>query len=178
MIDIDTSDVDFRLTRVFNAPRALVFQAMTETVHLQHWWGPQGCRIEIARHEPHLGGMFHYCMHFPGGFDMWGRFLYREIVAPERIVVVNGFADAAGDAAANPMSPDWPLAVLNTTTLAEQDGKTLLTLLSQPIDASGLEGDNFKAGHASMQGGFGGMYDNFEHYLATLVRRQEGQAGG
>ena len=176
MINPDTGEVDLRITRTFNAPRALVFSAMTETGHLQQWWGPQGCRIEVARHAPQPGGMFHYCMHFPGGFDMWGRFVYREIVAPQRIVVVNGFADAAGNAAPNPMSPDWPLAVLNTSTLAEQDGKTVLTLLSQPIDASALERDNFKAGHASMQGGFGGMYDKFEHYLVTLVRQQGGAA--
>ena len=178
MIDLDTSDVDLHLARVFKAPRALLFQAMTETAHLQHWWGPQGCRIEVAGHEARPGGMFHYCMHFPGGFDMWGRFLYHEIVAPERIVVVNGFADAACNAAPNPMSPHWPLEVLNTTTLAGQDGKTILTLLSQPIDANELERANFKAGHAAMQDGFGGMYDKFEHYLAILVHQQEGHAGG
>jgi uncharacterized protein YndB with AHSA1/START domain len=171
------NDVDFRITRTFNAPRALVFQAMTETEHLQHWWGPKGCRLTVASHEPRPGGMFHYCMHFPGGVDMWGRFVYREIVAPERIVFVSGFADAAGNAAPNPMSPDWPMEMLNTTTLAEQDGKTVLSLLSQPINATELERENFKAGHASMQGGFGGMYDNFDEYLATLLHQRAGKDG-
>ena len=169
---VPASDVDFRITRTFNAPRALVFKTMTETEHLLHWWGPKGCRIEVAKHEPRPGGIFHYCMHFPGGFDMWGRFLYREIVAPERIVFVNGFADAEGNAAPNPMSPDWPMEMLITTTLEEQGGKTVLTLLSQPINATELELANFKAGHESMRGGFGGMYDQYEEYLATLIQQQ------
>ncbi|MDB5919059.1 MAG: polyketide cyclase [Massilia sp.] len=176
-LSTDADDVDFRITRTFNAPRALVFRTMTETEHLQHWWGPKGCRIEVASHEPRPGGMFHYCMHFPGGFDMWGRFVYREIVAPERIVFVNGFADAAGNAAPNPMSPNWPMEMLNTIMLAEEDGKTVLTLLSQPVKATDLERETFKAGHASMQGGFGGMYDHYEEYLAALLRQQGEPAG-
>lgn len=176
MIHLDTtvlaSDANFCITRTFHAPRALVFATMIETEHLQHWWGPQGCRLEVAKHEPRPGGVFHYCMHFPGGFTMWGRFLYRDIVAPERIVFVNGFADADGNAAPNPMSPNWPLEVLITVTLAEQDGKTVLTLLSQPINASEIERANFQAGHASMQDGFGGMYDQYELYLAAHMAQQ------
>ena len=177
-LSTDAGDVDFRLTRIFHAPRALVFRTMSETDHLQHWWGPRGCRIEVASHKPRPGGMFHYCMHFPGGFDMWGRFIYREILAPERIVFVNGFADAAANAASNPMSPNWPMEMLNTILLAEQDGKTVLSLLSQPINATDLERDTFKAGHASMQQGFDGMYDHYEDYLTTLLRKQGEQAGG
>jgi uncharacterized protein YndB with AHSA1/START domain len=162
------TNVDFIITRVFNAPRDLVFKTMTETEHLQKWWGPKGCTIEVAKHEPRAGGVFHYRMVFPGGIDMWGKFQYREITAPERIVFINGFADAQGNSIRNPMSPSWPLEMLITTTLAEQGGKTALTLRSQPINASELERQTFLAGHASMQQGFGGMYDQYEEYLATL----------
>lgn len=176
MINPDTAvpatDVDFRITRTFNAPRALVFKTMIETDHLKHWWGPKECELEVLKHEPHVGGEFHYCMRFPGGFVMWGRFLYREIVAPERIVFFSGFADAEGNPIPNPMSADWPLEVVNTTTLVEQDGKTVMTLLSQPINATARELENFKAGHASMQGGFGSMYDHYEEYLATVIQQQ------
>jgi uncharacterized protein YndB with AHSA1/START domain len=167
MINLD-ANVDFHISRTFNAPRELVFKTMTETGHLQHWWGPKGCRIEVARNEPQPGGIFHYCMHFPGGMNMWGRFVYRELVAPERLVYVNGFADADGNAAPNPMSPNWPMEMLITVTLTEEGGKTVLNLVSTPINATELERANFLAGHASMQGGFGGMYDQYEEYLATL----------
>jgi uncharacterized protein YndB with AHSA1/START domain len=162
------TNVEFVITRVFNAPRDLVFKTMTETEHLQKWWGPKGCTIEVASHEPRAGGVFHYRMVFPGGVDMWGKFQYREITAPERIVFINGFADAQGNSIRNPMSPSWPLEMLITTTLVEQGGKTALTLRSQPINASELERQTFLAGHASMQQGFGGMYDQYEEYLATL----------
>jgi uncharacterized protein YndB with AHSA1/START domain len=170
---VPASAVDFRITRTFNAPRALVYKTMTETEHLQHWWGPKGCRITVARHEPRPGGMFHYCMHFPGGADMWGRFVYRELTPTERIVFVNGFSDPQGNPQPNPMSPDWPMEMLNTTTLTEEGGKTVLTLVSQPIDATELERANFLAGHASMQGGYGGMYDHYEEYLASIQSKGE-----
>jgi uncharacterized protein YndB with AHSA1/START domain len=165
---IPDTNVDLVITRVFNAPRDLVFETMTETEHLQKWWGPKGCTIKVARHEPRAGGVFHYQMVFPGGFDMWGKFQYREITPPERIVFINGFADADGNTTPNPMSPIWPLEVLNTTTLVEQDGKTVLTLRSQPINANELERQTFLAEHASMRQGYGGMYDQYEEYLKTL----------
>ena len=162
------SNVEFVITRVFKAPRDLVFKTMTETRHLQKWWGPKGCTIEVTKHEPRAGGVFHYRMVFLNGFDMWGKFQYREIIAPERIVYVNSFADADGNITRHPGSPDWPLEMLITTTLAEQGGKTVLTVRSQPINASEAERQVFLAGHASMQQGYGGMYDQYEAYLATL----------
>jgi hypothetical protein len=70
------------------------------------------------------------------------------------------------------MSPTWPLEVLNKVTLTEEGGKTTLTLVSAPINASAIELDTFKSGHASMQQGFGGMYDVYEQYLATVKAAQ------
>ena len=52
-------NVDFVLTRTFNAPRELVFDTMTQTEHLQKWWGPQGCTIDVIKNEPRAGGVFH-----------------------------------------------------------------------------------------------------------------------
>ncbi|MES2317443.1 MAG: SRPBCC domain-containing protein [Pseudomonadota bacterium] len=162
------SSADFVITRTFNAPRELVFDTMTQTEHLQKWWGPQGCTIEVVKHELRPGGVFHYCMRFGPVGGMYGKFQYREIVRPERIVFVNGFADAEGNSIRYEMSPTWPIEVLNTTTLAEHDGKTVLTLRSTPLNANAIEIETFKAGHASMQQGFGGMYDVYEQYLASL----------
>lgn len=162
------SSVDFVLTRVFNAPRELVFKTMTETAHLQQWWGPKGCTIEVIKHDLRAGGIFHYLMRFGPTAEMYGKFQYREVTPVERIVFVNGFADAEGNSIRYAMSPTWPLEVLNTTTLSEADGKTTLTLHSTPLNASEIELQTFKAGHASMVDGFGGMYDVYEAYLAKL----------
>lgn len=162
-------NVDFTVVRVFDAPRELVFKTMTESEHLRHWWGPKGCKLEVAKNEVRPGGVFHYCMRFAPGIEMWGKFVYREITPPERLVYVSGFADAQGNTIPNPMSPTWPREALNTVTLTEQDGKTMLTLHSTPVAANEIERATFLAGHASMQQGFGGMYEVYEQYLASLA---------
>ena len=162
------SSVDFVITRTFNATREQVFDTMTETAHLQKWWGPQGCTIRVVKHEPQAGGVFHYCMVFGPGVEMYGKFEYREIIRPQRFVFINGFADAEGERIRYAMSPTWPIEVLNSVTLVEHDGRTRLTLHSTPLNASEIEIETFKAGHESMQQGFGGMYDVYEKYLSTL----------
>ncbi len=161
-------EVDFEITRTFNAPRALVFATMTQAEHLQKWWGPQGCTITVLRHEPQAGGVFHYRMGFGPGVEMYGKFEYREVTPVERIVFVNGFADAEGNRIRYAMVPTWPLEMLLTTTLTEHDGNTTMTLRATPLNASDVEVETFKAGHDSMQQGFGGMYEEYEKYLATL----------
>ena len=160
--------VDFVLTRSFNAPRELVFDTMTQTAHLQKWWGPQGCTIDVITHEPVAGGVFHYCMKFGPVPGMYGKFQYREVSRPQRIVFINGFADAQGNSIRYAMSPTWPLEVLNTITLTEEGGNTSMTLHSTPHNATAIEIETFKAGHPSMEGGFGGMYDVYDKYLASL----------
>lgn len=160
--------IDLILTRTFDAPRELVFDTMTQTEHLQQWWGPQGCTIDVIAHEPKAGGIFHYCMKFGAVPGLFGKFQYRDVTRPERIVFTNGFADAEGNPIRYAMSPTWPIEVLNTVTLTEEGGKTSMMLHSTPLNASAIEIATFKAGHQSMQGGFGGMYDVYEKYLATL----------
>ena len=162
------ANVDFLIMRTFDAPRELVFKTMVEKEHLQKWWGPQGCTIDVLRHEAVPGGVFHYLMKFGPGAEMYGRFDFREIQAPEKLVFVNGFADEQGERIHYALSPTWPLEVLNTVVLRALEGKTQMTLHSAPINASEIERQTFKAGHASMQQGFGGMYDVYEQYLAAL----------
>ena len=163
------NEVDFHITRTFNAPRALVFATMTYSEHLQKWWGPQGCTIDVIKNDTQAGGVFHYCMRFGPGVEMYGRFAYVEISPVERIVFINGFADAQGNCIRYAMSPTWPLEALNTVMLTEEAGRTMMTLRSSPINASPVEIETFKAGHDSMQQGFGAMYDEYEKYLATLT---------
>ena len=86
----------------------------------------------------------------------------------ERIVFLNGFADAEGNSIRYAMSPTWPLEVKNTVTLVDDGDNTVMTLHSTPHNANEVEIETFKSGHASMQQGFGGMYDVYEQYLASL----------
>ncbi|HKB91553.1 MAG TPA: SRPBCC domain-containing protein, partial [Opitutaceae bacterium] len=66
----------------------------------------------------------------------------------------------------HPMSPTWPLEVLNTLTLTEQDGKTTLVLRGRPINATEGECKTFEGAFEGMQKGFAGTFDQLETYLA------------
>jgi uncharacterized protein YndB with AHSA1/START domain len=158
----------FGITRAFVAPRDLVWKAFTEPEHLVQWWGPKGFSMQVARLDLRPGGVFHYSMRSPEGRTMWGKFVYREIAAPERITFVNSFCDEQGDLVRNPFNPNWPLEVLNTITFSEQEGKTTLILSGGPINASEEEAQTYEGGRDSMQKGFTGTFDQLAAYLAIL----------
>lgn len=159
---------DFVITRVFNAPRKLIFDAFTQPKHLAHWWGPKGLALEVINLDLRPGGIFHYGMKSPEGHEMFGVFKYIEITSPEKIVFINAFADKAGNIIRAPFNPLWPLEVYNVWTLTEENGKTILTLKGRPHNASDEEQKMFDAGMPSMQQGFGGTFDQLEVYLKTL----------
>jgi uncharacterized protein YndB with AHSA1/START domain len=75
------------LTRIFEAPRERVFACWTRAEHLQHWFGPKGFTIHSCETDPRPGGLFKLCMRAPEGQDYWVRGTYREVAAPERLVI-------------------------------------------------------------------------------------------
>jgi uncharacterized protein YndB with AHSA1/START domain len=154
------------ITRTFDAPRSLVWAAHTKAEHLAEWWGPKGSKPTILKLDLRPGGMFHYHLEF-GGTELWGRFVYREITAPERLEFVLSFADAEGNIARNPWDTNWPLETLNVLTLSETGGKTTLTLRVHPINATAEERKTYHEGFKSMEGGFGGTYEQLAEFLAT-----------
>lgn len=156
----------FVITRVFDAPRHLVFQAWTEAEHLARWWGPKGLTINVIKLDLRPGGLFHYSMHTPDGETMWGKFVYREILRPERIVWVNSFSDPEGNTVRPPFAPDFPLEILNTVTFKEHGSQTVLTLRGVPIDATAAEHAVFDGMHDSMQQGWTGTLDQLAAELA------------
>lgn len=108
------------ITRVFDAPRTLVFKAWIEPVHLAHWWGPRGFTSTILANDVRPGGAYRFHMRGPEGDDHWSQGVYREIVEPERLVMSWNWADANGQST----SPE----TLLTVTFEEYDGRTKLTL--------------------------------------------------
>ena len=169
MTAIETTK-EFVFSRTVDAPRDLVWKAWTEADRLAQWWGPKGCTIRVAKFELKPGGTFHYAMQVKPGHDMWGRFTYREIVPPERLVFINSFSDPEGGLTRAPFSQlknSGPLEVLNVLTLRAEDGKTTLTLRGSPINATDEECRLYVSMFDSMRGGFGGTFDKLEAYLKT-----------
>jgi len=86
----------FVFSRTFDAPRDRVWQAWTQRDRLMHWFTPKGFKMTTAKLDLRPGGMFHYCLRSPERAEMWGKFVYRQIVAPQTIVLVNSFSDEEG----------------------------------------------------------------------------------
>jgi uncharacterized protein YndB with AHSA1/START domain len=160
------ADREFVVTRVFDASRALVFRAWTEPDRLARWFGPKGFTMLDCKLDLRPGGGVHYGMRSPDGHAMWGRWVFREVVASERLVFAASFSDEAGGVTRHPFAPDWPLEVLSTLTFAEHEGKTTLTMRGVPLNASASERKVFESGHESMQKGWTGTLDQLAGYLA------------
>jgi uncharacterized protein YndB with AHSA1/START domain len=155
----------FEISRVYDAPRAKVWQAWTEASRLKHWWGPRGFTVHTCKVDLRPGGTFLYGMKGPDGSDVWGKFVYREIKAPEKLVFVVSFSDPQAGVTRHPASPDWPEYILSTVTFTEVPGKTKVMVSWTPHEASEAERKVFEAGRPSMTQGWGGTLDQLEAYL-------------
>lgn len=163
---MENTEEEFVVTRSFDAPQDLVWKAWTDADRLKRWFGPKGFVLKVAELDLRPGGTFHYGLRSSGGQEMWGKWIFREIVPPERLDYLASFADPEGNTVRAPFSDTWPLEVLSTLTLAEQDGRTILTLRAVPHNATEAERNAFVAMFGSMQAGWAGTLDQLEAYLA------------
>jgi len=85
------------VTRVFDAPRELVWKAWTDPKYVMQWWGPKGFSCPSCQIDFRVGGKYLCCMRFPDGQEMWNAGEYREIVPYEKIVSTMYFADSKGN---------------------------------------------------------------------------------
>ena len=112
------SDREITMTRVFDAPRHLVFEALTKCELLKRWLtGPPGWSMPVCQIDLRVGGAYRFVWRGPDGTEMGMGGVYREIVPPERYVGTEKFDE-----------PWYPGEALDTTVLTEHDGKTTLTL--------------------------------------------------
>ncbi|WNR44989.1 SRPBCC family protein [Paenibacillus roseipurpureus] len=163
------SDVQLEITRIVNAPRELVYSVWTQPEHLAAWWGPTGMELTVKSLDVRPGGSFHYGMKSPEGFEMFGKFAYREVEAPVKLVYVSSFADAEGNVIRAPFSPVFPIEIINELTLTEEDGQTIITLRGGPINATEEELQFYASMKGSMEQGFGGTFKQLDDYLAGLT---------
>lgn len=127
------SDREFTIQRVFDAPRELVFRAFSAPEHLVHWWGPEGWTLPVCKQDFRVGGEWHYCMAGPNGMESWGKAIYKEIVAPERLVMLDVFSDAEGNTV-----EELPQTLV-TMEFIDLGGKTQLISRAEYADAESLQ---------------------------------------
>jgi uncharacterized protein YndB with AHSA1/START domain len=161
----------FIFSRVVDAPRDRVWQSWTEVERLKQWWGPKGFTVAHCKIDLRPGGVMHYCLRMPDGNAMWGKFVYREIVKPERLVFVNSFSDPKGGVTRHPGHASWPLEMLTTVIFEAQAAKTKVTVQWALFDtATDLERKTFDEGRDSMKMGWTGTMDQFVAYLAAAPK--------
>lgn len=149
------------ITRVFDAPRALVWKAWTDQGQIARWWGPKDFTAPSCTIDLRVGGRYLFCMRSPEGQDFWTTGTYREIAPPERLVFSDSFADAAGNvvpASHYGMSDDLPLEMLVTVTFEEHAGRTTMTLRHVGLPAGNM---GEMTGH--------GWNESFDKLTASLL---------
>lgn len=119
------------VSRSFDAPLELLWQAWTEPEHFMKWYGPKGFTTPECEIDLQVGGRHFWCMESPNGMKMYYSGTYKEIVPMERLVFTDGMTDADG----NPLPPsamgmpgDAPMTMDVTVTFAHEDGKTTVTV--------------------------------------------------
>ena len=111
---MSTADREISTTRMYDAPRELVWKVWTDPAHIAQWWGPNGFTTTTSKMEVKPGGMWLFVMHGPDGTDYPNEVRYLEVVEPERLVYEHG-----------------PVPKFHVTvTFEDVDGKTKLTMRS------------------------------------------------
>jgi uncharacterized protein YndB with AHSA1/START domain len=148
------SDRELVITRVFDAPRELVWLAWTDPSHVVHWWGPHGFTATIRQMDVRPGGVWLFVNHGPDGVDYENKIVYREIVKPERLVYIRG----GGEGNRLP-----PFEV--TVTFDEQGTQTRLTM--RTLFESGAERDRVVKEYGASEGARQTL-ERLAQYLAQM----------
>ena len=150
------TEVELVITRTFDAPRRLVFEAWTAPEHLERWQGaPEGFTVTAHEVDFRPGGTYRLCMRSAEGVDHWLTGVYREIIEPERLVFTHAWLDGAGKRG---------VETLVTIVFAERHGKTTITL--RQTGFTSVESHN---GHNV---GWTSTFDRLAQYLVEELRRQ------
>lgn len=129
------------ISRMFDAPRELVFDACTDPKHLVHWFGqPKGATMPVCKVDLRVGGVLHYCVLSPEGQTIWGKGIYREIDRPTRLVLVSYFSDPNGGIVD---IDGLPHESVITLTFEDLEGKTKLTVQHDGLEAASAANQSF-----------------------------------
>jgi uncharacterized protein YndB with AHSA1/START domain len=144
---------EIEITRVFDAPRELVYQAFTDPEHMVQWWGPSVFTNHSCKLDVRPGGAWQIVMRSPDGTDFRCQGVYSEVVKPERLVFTNDAVDKNGQ----PL-----LKGFTTVQFADQGGKTKLTLRTRAVGLVDYAPQMLRG----MEPGWSQSLDNLAKHLA------------
>jgi uncharacterized protein YndB with AHSA1/START domain len=163
---------DIVVTRVFDAPRELVFEVWTVAEHLARWFGPRAAETVSCTIDPRPGGVIQFCHQSADGMRLWAKGAFQEVIAPERLVFTLAIVDAEGRPTKHPMVPDWPeYAVIETRVSLEVVGHgTRVTVHSRvtPPEAASLDSVAFERRLARQ--GWAEVFDKLAEHLVVAAR--------
>jgi uncharacterized protein YndB with AHSA1/START domain len=131
------------VTRVFDAPRELVWKAWTDPKYVMQWWGPRGFTSPVCKIDFRVGGKFLFCMRTPDGQEGWNGGEYYEIVPHEKIVSSMYFADSKGNRIEPEGTEHEAIEGAYDVVLFEDlgNGKTKLTFIgNEPMESANNSG--------------------------------------
>lgn len=159
----------FTISRLFNAPRDLLFRVHTDPAHLAQWLSPEGFKNIYVSMDFQVGGIYHYGLENAEGMQLWGRQVFREIIPNEKIVLIQSFSNRAGGLARHPLAATWPLELLASTQFEDAGpGKTKLTISWLPHNADDIGNATFDHARDGMTQGFSGTFEQLDDYLKAL----------
>lgn len=138
-----TKDRELLITRIFDAPRELVFKAWSKPEHLMRWWGPHGCKLTVCETDFRPGGGWRFCMRQPGGIDEWQQGEYREIVEPERLVFTYSFPQGSGGFTEDSKGKPGHQTIV-TVNFYDHGGKTRLTVHQAIFENNAVRDDHIR----------------------------------
>jgi uncharacterized protein YndB with AHSA1/START domain len=126
------------VSRVFDAPRSLVFEVWTKAEHFTRWYGPHGAEVVSCEIDARPGGVIRFGHRSADGTTLYSRGTFSEVVPDERLVFTLGLVDEQGRPIRHPMFPDWPLdaSIETTVTLLDVDDGTRVGLSHRVVPAA------------------------------------------
>ena len=159
----------FTLSRTFDASVDQVWDAWTSEDNLQKWFSPKGIRTFYSKLDLRPGGFYHYGLENPDGSRYYGRWMIREVNPKSRLVFIVSFSNDQMEITHHPLAPTWPAEIHSTIEITPVGDRTKVEVLWKAHDATQEETATFEAGKESMNGGWGGTFDQLTTYLEELV---------
>jgi len=161
------------VSRVFDAPRALVFEVWTRAEHFTRWFGPHGAEIVDCELDARPGGIIRFGHRVPEG-TAYLKGTFTEAVQDERLVFSVGFVDEHGVPVRAPLFPDWPLdaSIETIVTLDDVDGGTKVTVAHRVLPADAASHPAAKRWSPMAREGAMQVLDRLGEHLSMVARRK------